>query len=66
MRIDSLRILASLFWIGGSILTFIVALETCKQDNKGGVKHEIERIEKEFQIKLEELKNKLQMIEKIR
>ena len=63
MKIDVIRILASLFWIGGAILTLVVALESFQQDtqtdNKYEIKCEIEQMEKQFQTQLEKLKSRL-------
>ena len=63
MKIDIIRILASLFWIGGAILTLVVALESFQQDtqtdNKYEIKCEIEQMEKQFQTQLEKLKSRL-------
>lgn len=65
LKIDKIRIFASVFWIGGAILTLIAALESYQQnkaaqkDNKCDTKYEIERMEKQFQMQMEKLKNKL-------
>lgn len=58
---DKLRVISSLFWIGGALSLLLVNLRVLQYDLasqtscKDEIKHEIERLEKQLQ----RLKNKL-------